>query len=75
MGWFFDRAPYPDGVPTIGDEMALEARPAAVTRRDYSGALGTVEVDVTVPSYGVDVIDGQAVVRISGRDHGGSGDE
>lgn len=55
--------------------MALEARPAAVTRRDYSGALGTVEVDVTVPWYGVDVIDGQAVVRISGRDHGGSGDE
>jgi nitrite reductase (NADH) small subunit len=31
--------------------------------------------DVTVPSYGVEVVDGQVVVTIGGGDQGGSGDE
>jgi hypothetical protein len=54
--------------------MALEARPPAVTRRDYTGAVGTAEVDVTVRSYGVEVIDDQVVVTIGGG-QGGRGDE
>jgi hypothetical protein len=51
--------------------MALEARPPAVTRRDYTGAVGTAEVDVTVRSYGVEVIDdpgGRHHQRRSGRE-------
>jgi hypothetical protein len=58
--------------------MALEARPATVTRRDYTGAVGTAEVDVTVRSYGVEVIDDQVVITSGGGDgdrQGGSGDE
>jgi nitrite reductase (NADH) small subunit len=31
--------------------------------------------DVTVPAYGVEVIDGQVVVTIGGGDQAGSGDE
>ena len=54
--------------------MALEARPGTVTPRDQSGAVGTVEAEVTVPSYGVELI-GQAVVAVGGGDQGGSGDE
>jgi hypothetical protein len=59
--------------------MAREARPATVTRRDYTGAVGTAAVDVTVRSYGVEVIDDQVVVTIGGGGdgdrQGGSGDE
>jgi hypothetical protein len=47
------------------------------------GAVGTTEVDVTVRSYGVEVIDDQVVVTIGDGDgdgdggggQGGSGDE
>jgi hypothetical protein len=60
VGWSFDRAPYPDGVPTIGDEMALGVRPEVASRRDDTG---------------VEVIDGQVVVTIGGGDQAGSGDE
>jgi hypothetical protein len=75
VGWFFVRAPYPDEVPTIGDEMTLEARPVAVTERDRTGAVSIVEANQTIPSYGVEVVDGEVVVTIRDGDPSGSRDE